>query len=106
MIEPITPEDLKQRIDAGEALVLLDVREDDEVAHAPFPGALHIALSELSLRHIELDPDEPTVVICHHGIRSANAAGALEHLGFETLFNLTGGIDRWSVRVDPSVARY
>ena len=106
MIEALTAVELKRRLDAGAELVLLDVREEPEIALAPFPGAQHIPLSELSLRHVDLDPDAPTVVICHHGIRSANAAGALDHLGFETLYNLSGGVEAWAVHVDPSMVRY
>jgi len=106
MIEPLAAPDLKRRLDEGESLVLLDVREAEEIALAPFPGAKHIALSELSVRHTELDPDAATVVICHHGIRSSNAAVGLEQLGFEKLFNLSGGVDAWAAQVDPSMVRY
>jgi len=104
--KPLSPADLKARLDAGEKLVLLDVREMEEVAICALPGITHIPLSELSVRHIELDPDSEMVVICHHGVRSANAANALAGLGFETLWNLTGGVDRWARDVDPSMARY
>ncbi len=103
---PLQPAELRQRLDAGEDLVILDVREDDEIAICVLPGVVHIPLGELSVRHTELDPDAPTVVVCHHGVRSAHAAIGLERLGFETLFNLSGGMDRWSRDVDPAVPRY
>ncbi|MCP3915580.1 MAG: hypothetical protein GY711_08505 [bacterium] len=65
-----------------------------------------LAVGELSVRHVELDPDAPTVCICHHGIRSASAAMGLERLGFEAAFNLTGGVDRWAREVDSTMPRY
>lgn len=106
MVEPLTPEQLKARLDAGEDLVLLDVREDEEVAICRIDGSTHIPMGELSARLDELDPDRVTVCICHHGIRSANVALALEQRDFDHLFNLTGGIERWAREVDPGMRRY
>jgi rhodanese-related sulfurtransferase len=102
----LTPQELKARLDAGEELVLLDVREDEELEICALDGATHIPMSELSVRHIELDPERPTVCICHHGIRSASVAAALETLDFTELYNLTGGVDRWATDVDPAMPRY
>ena len=106
MVEPLTPRELKERLDAGEELVLLDVREPEELAICALEGALAIPMGELSARLAELDPDRPLVCICHHGIRSANVALALEQLDFTSLYNLTGGIDRWAREVDPAMRRY
>ena len=103
---PLSPAELRARLDAGEKLVLLDVREHQEIAICALPDVLHIPLGELSVRLPELDPDLETVCICHHGIRSANAAAALSDLGFESLWNLSGGMDRWAREIDPSMARY
>jgi len=103
---PLRASDLAARLAAGEQLVLLDVREAEELAICALEGAVHVPLSELSVRHIELDPDAPTVCICHHGVRSAHAAAGLARLGFERLFNLVGGVDRWAIEVDPSMPRY
>ena len=105
-VQQITPSELKRRLDAGEELVLLDVREHEEVALCSIEGSLHIPMGELAVRHVELDPERPTVCVCHHGIRSANVAAALERFGFPTLFNLTGGIDRWADEVEPGMRRY
>ena len=105
-VQPLTPDQLVQRLAAGDDLVVLDVREDEEVALCAIAGSLHIPMSELSVRHIELDPERPTVCVCHHGTRSAHVAAALEGLGFEHLFNLSGGIDRWAAERDPGMARY
>jgi rhodanese-related sulfurtransferase len=102
----MTPAELKRRLDAGEGLVLLDVREPEELALCRIEGSVAIPMGELSLRHVELDPEQPTVCVCHHGIRSAHVAAALERLGFERLFNLTGGVERWAREVDPSMPRY
>lgn len=105
-MDSFNPLELRQRLDAGEVFTLLDVREADELAICALDGVVHIPLGELSVRHTELDPDAPTVVICHHGMRSAHAVMGLEGLGFEKLYNLTGGMDRWALEVDPALARY
>lgn len=105
-MRPLSPPDLKERLDRGDELVLLDVREQGEVEICRLPGITHIPLGELSVRHVELDPDAETVCICHHGVRSAHAAAALAQLGFEALWNLSGGIDRWAREVEPGMSRY
>lgn len=105
-VEPITPRELQQRLASGEELCLLDVREDEELEICRLEGAIHIPLSELSVRISELDPEVPVVCVCHHGIRSASVATALVGLDFDQVLNLTGGIDRWAAEVDPSMARY
>ena len=97
---------------AGDALpvVYLDVREPWEIATASLsaPGARLVAIPmrEIPSRLAELDPAQPVVCICHHGARSAQVVAFLERSGFESVYNLAGGIDAWSVDVDPSVARY
>jgi rhodanese-related sulfurtransferase len=102
----IFPRQLKERIERRDAPLILDVREDEEVALAPFPAATHIPMGEVPSRISELDMEREVVVVCHHGIRSAQVAGYLASLGFERVFNLTGGIDAWSLTVDPQVPRY
>ena len=102
----IAPAELKRRVDDGERPLILDVREAEEIAVAPFPGALHIPMGEITSRLGELDPERETVVVCHHGIRSAQVAMYLARLGFEHVSNLSGGIDAWSATVDPAVRRY
>jgi rhodanese-related sulfurtransferase len=97
---------LKRRVDQGERPLILDVREAEEIAIAAFPGAVHIPMGEITSRLSELDPDRETVVVCHHGIRSAQVAMYLARLGFERVSNLSGGIDAWSATVDPAVPRY
>ena len=106
MIQRIEPSDLKARLDAGEQLVLVDVREAPELEICRIEGALHIPLSEFQRRFEELDREASIVCVCHHGMRSANAAGFLAEQGYENLINLTGGVDAWADQVDPNMARY
>lgn len=105
-VQSLTPLELQRRLDAGESLVLLDVREPDEFAVARIAGSLAMPLGDLGQRQCELDPERPTVCICHHGIRSAHAAQALKRLDFREVYNLSGGIDRWAREVDPGMKRY
>jgi len=102
-IDPVT---LKTRLDRGESVLILDVREPFEIALAPFPGATHIPMGDIPSRLTELDPDRETVVVCHHGVRSAQVAMYLAQMGFERVLNLSGGIDAWSEDADPSTPRY
>ena len=101
----ITPEELKRQLDAGENPVLLDVREPWEFQTASIEGSKLIPMGELSGRVSELDPAAETVVICHHGSRSAYVTQALQRAGFVNVLNLEGGLDAYS-REDPSVPRY
>lgn len=101
----ITPGELKERLDAGAVPVLLDVREPWEFDLARLEGSRLIPMAALPERVSELDPAAETVVICHHGARSAHVTRALERAGFSNVFNLEGGLDTYS-RVDDSVPRY
>ncbi|MGN6502925.1 MAG: rhodanese-like domain-containing protein, partial [Pseudolysinimonas sp.] len=86
--------------------VLLDVRERSEASFVSLPGSVLIPLGELPDRLGELDPSASIVVYCHHGVRSARALAVLEKAGFARARHLTGGIDAWSVQVDPELPRY
>jgi rhodanese-related sulfurtransferase len=105
-VEEIEPLELKARLDRGERIEVLDVREQEEIAVASFPGATHIPMGDVPSRLTELDPDAHWVVVCHHGIRSAQVAMYLAHMGFERVANLAGGIDAWSLNADPRIPRY
>ena len=86
---------------------LIDVREPWEFATAHIEGSVPIPMGEVPSRaHQELDPEEPLVVVCHHGVLSMNVTVWLRNQGFENAQSLRGGIDAWSVEVDPKVARY
>ena len=104
----MTPLELSERRASGEELPLLDVRELNEHQFAALPESIHIPLGELPERVAELESirDMECVVYCHHGIRSLHAISYLRQCGFEKLRNLTGGIDLWSLEVDPEVPRY
>ena len=90
--------------------LLLDVREPWETALAPLAvaGAATRAMPmrEVPARHAELDPAQPVVCFCHHGVRSRQVVAFLERQGYESVYNLAGGIEAWSVEVDPQVPRY
>lgn len=86
--------------------VVLDVREPWELALASLDATLNIPMGQVPDRLEELDPLQPTVVMCHHGNRSRQVAIFLTHKGFTRVINLAGGIDAWSVEVDPTVPRY
>jgi rhodanese-related sulfurtransferase len=103
--ESITPRELKEKLDSGDRPEMLDVRESWEFELARIEGSTLIPLSELPDRFRELDPAAETVVICHHGSRSAYATRALAQTGFRKVLNLEGGLDAYS-DVDASVPRY
>jgi rhodanese-related sulfurtransferase len=106
MPSQISPLELKQRLDRGDDLVLLDVREAEELAIARLVGAVHIPMGEIAGRLHEIDPAAEIVVMCHHGVRSTQVASFLAQRDFVRVINLTGGIDAWSQTVDPTVPRY
>jgi rhodanese-related sulfurtransferase len=105
-IGAIEPTALKARLDRGDDVFILDVREPFEVSMAAFPGATHIPMGDVPSRLTELDPDRETVVVCHHGMRSAQVAIYLARMGFEHVLNLSGGIEAWSEDADPTTPRY
>jgi len=103
----MTVEELKARLDAGETVVLLDVREASELAIARFPvDVVHIPLASLPQRYGELPKDAEIVCSCRSGGRSAQATQFLRSKGFTRAVNLEGGILAWSSRIDPSVPQY
>jgi len=106
-MEEMTATELKQLLDNGDDIQLIDVREDYEVAIAKIPDAIHIPLAQVLSRMDEIDPNRETVVHCKMGGRSARAIDALQRSGFTgKLINLKGGIIGWSNEVDPSVPKY
>ena len=96
---------LKARLDKGEQVFLLDVREPFEHEIANLKGHL-IPLGDLPGRLDELDKDAETVVYCHHGNRSRYAAEFLLSQGFRSVQNLAGGIEAWATEIDPTMPRY
>jgi sulfur-carrier protein adenylyltransferase/sulfurtransferase len=104
-IPEITPRDLKTRLDRGDDLYILDVREPHEFQICNLQGHL-IPLGELSRRVHELDSSREIVTHCRSGKRSADAVQFLQQAGFKKIWNLKGGILAWSDEVDPSVPKY
>lgn len=102
----ITPRELADRLAGAAKPTVLDVREPEEIAIAALPGAVTIPMGEIQRRHGELPRDAEIVVLCHHGMRSAHVASFLEAQGFTRIVNLRGGIDAWSLDVDPRTPRY
>ncbi|MGH7984999.1 MAG: rhodanese-like domain-containing protein [Candidatus Binataceae bacterium] len=102
----IEPRELKRRLDRGDRLTIIDVREPGEIELAGFNGAVKIPMGDIPSRLTELDPDDETVVLCHHGIRSLRVGMYLAQMGFRRVLNLSGGIDAWSLTVDPATPRY
>lgn len=111
MITQISVEELATRLtDASESLQLVDVRELQEVEIASLPGFANLPLSQFdrwsdNIRD-RLDPDAETIVLCHHGIRSAQMCQWLVSQGFTDVKNVSGGIDAYSTLVDRSIPQY
>ena len=105
----VTPQEVHQRLQSGEKLALIDVREPNEFQLARISGAELIPMravpAELSRLDAQAD-DSPLIVFCHHGVRSLNVVHWLREQGIDACQSLAGGIDRWSLEIDPSVPRY
>ena len=105
-VPAITVQELKEKMDKGDAFVLVDVREPHEIAISELPGSVKIPLGTLSSNVNKLSTADDIVVHCRTGARSARAVQFLMSAGFRKVWNLTGGIDRWAVEIDPTVPRY
>ena len=107
-MQSLSPKELHEQIKQGQArFTVLDVRELWEIEIASLDDSVAAPMSCLSPDILErLPKDNAIVVLCHHGIRSAMVTQWLEQNGLERVFNLSGGIDEWSLTVDPSLPRY
>ncbi len=105
-LNEITPEQLKRRIDSGEAVYVLDVRNPNEYQICRIPGSTLLPLPDLPLRFRDVPTDREVVVHCKSGKRSAQAIEFLRQQGYTNLRNLTGGILAWADKVDPGMPRY
>ncbi|MBL8878870.1 MAG: hypothetical protein JNG88_07100 [Phycisphaerales bacterium] len=99
----ISPQEVHRRL---ADLVLLDCREPDEVAICRIDGARHVPMGEIPARLSELDRGAEVVVYCHHGVRSLHVVQFLLKQGFTRARSMSGGIDAWSIEIDPRVPRY
>jgi len=102
----ITPKEVKERLDRGEKLLLVDVREPQEYAMCRIEGATLIPMGTIAANLQKLDVDEDVICYCHHGMRSLDVANWLRGKGVGGAKSMTGGIDRWSIEIDSSVPRY
>ena len=103
----ITPGEVKQRLDAGEKVRLLDVREMFEYRQAHIEGSELIPMRAVRQALPSFEAAEtPLIVFCHHGMRSLQVVNWLREQGVERCSSMEGGIDRWSLEIDPSVPRY
>ena len=102
----ITPAELKKRLDAGEKLLLIDVREPWEYEICRIEGAKLIPMNTIPANLQSLDVEEAVICYCHHGMRSLDVAVWLQRQGVESAKSLAGGIDKWSAEIDPKVPRY
>lgn len=104
----ISPADVKAKLDRGEAFLLLDVREEDEYAITNIAEAKLLPMSQIAERVAEIQAwkEQPIVVHCHKGVRSLRVTHWLKNEGFQNVQSMAGGIEAWSVEIDPEVTRY
>jgi rhodanese-related sulfurtransferase len=102
----INPIEVKQKKEAGESFILLDVREEWEYQRAHIPDSMLMPLAEIPSRLSELEKDAEIITMCHHGMRSASAQSFLIKQGFSNVTNMTGGIDAYSLSADATIPRY
>jgi len=105
----ISPQDVKHRLDSGEKITLIDVREPSEFAQARLENAELVPMRTVPAELSRLDAHTDVgalIVFCHHGVRSLNVVNWLREQGVDACQSMAGGIDRWSIEIDPSVPRY
>ncbi|WP_455205815.1 rhodanese-like domain-containing protein [Kaarinaea lacus] len=105
-MQNIDVHELKQLMDENANPVLLDVREAWEYSICHIQGSKLVPMREIHNAIDELDPSQPTVVICHHGIRSQQVCFLLNRMGFNKLYNLRGGVQAWANEIDPAMPTY
>ena len=102
----ITPSDVKSLLNRNENLLLVDVREPWETQLCSLPGAQRIPMGAIPANLQKLDVEGDVICYCHHGVRSLDVAVWLRSQGVSGAKSMTGGIDRWSAEIDPTVPRY
>ena len=105
-MKSITPAVLKTKLDAGENLRLLDVREAWEYDLCNIEGSMNISMSNIDQIQNEMNMDDEIIVICHHGMRSFQVANYLETKDYRNISNLEGGVDAWARTIDTDMAQY
>lgn len=102
----ITPQTVKARLEAGEALLIIDVRQAWELNRSRLAQAVHIPMDDIPDSLDRIPQDTPVVIMCHHGTRSAQVTQWLRAQGYQNVLNMEGGIDGWSHQVDSSIPLY
>jgi rhodanese-related sulfurtransferase len=105
----VLPQEVKRRLDSGEKIALIDVREPSEFAIARIENAELVPMRTVpaELSRLDARTDVGTLIVfCHHGVRSLNVVNWLREQGVDACQSMAGGIDRWSLEIDPSVPRY
>ncbi|MDG2264811.1 MAG: rhodanese-like domain-containing protein [Candidatus Marinamargulisbacteria bacterium] len=106
MVTELSVTDLASRLEKGEHLVLIDVRESHELLYGQIATSTHIPLNDLNLELDSLNPNQATVFICRSGGRSYQAATLATEHGFTSTYNLTGGMNQWATTIDPTMDVY
>jgi rhodanese-related sulfurtransferase len=106
MVPEISVQELAEKLRGATPPLVIDVREPHEYAYCRINGAVLKPLGQIATWARDLDPQAEIVLQCHTGVRSWQAAAYLQRLGFQHVTNLTGGIEAWSLHVDPNVPRY
>jgi len=108
VIREISPMELRERVERGDSLVLVDVREPFErhMADLPASGQIRIPVKEVPFRGPDLDPTSEIVVYCRSGLRSAWAVERFMEMGFSRVLNLRGGLLAWKAEIDPTLPGY
>lgn len=101
-----TPLELVQEMVKRKDVLMLDVREHTEIQICHVENAMHVPMGEIPNKLDDLPKNKDLIVFCHMGVRSRQVMNYLRRNGFSRAFNLKGGIDRWSVEVDPQIQRY
>ncbi len=104
-VQSLSVQSLQQRLDAGD-ITVIDVRTPAEIAAAPFPGPHEVLDEDSHERLAALPKERPLAFLCHTGNRSRQAAEHFRGLGFRDVYNIEGGIEAWSLQIDPGVPRY
>ena len=102
----LSPPQVQQLLDDERDLLLLDVRERWEFEICNIQASINISMGDIPATAENLDSDKENIFICHHGSRSMQVAGFLEHAGFANVINLDGGIDAWARTIDPEKQQY
>ena len=101
-----TPLELLQEMEKRQDMMMLDVREPVEIQICHIENAMHVPMGQIPTKLEELPKNKDLVVFCHMGIRSRQVMNYLKKNGFSRVYNLKGGIDRWSIEVDSKIQRY